>query len=140
MLHYQLGHLWANALHQSAAQVLFNAYDVCREFLSPFFSRELPAITFVNAPVPLYGKDSTHCHLVEDADNSLFLPVALDGGLKDGIAILRILERDSLYGTLDLLHGRLLFTIILIRLPCLADVQRAGGIFKECRLAIVFEW
>ena len=77
---------------------------------------------------------------MEDADNSLFLPVALDDGLKDGIAILRILERDTLYGTLDLLHSRLLFTIILVCLQCLADVKRVRRIFKECRLAIVPKW
>lgn len=114
VFHNQLGHLRPDALHQSAAQVLLYADDVCREFLSPFLSRELSAITLVNVPVSLYGKDSTHCHLMEDADNSLFLPVALNGGLKDGIAILRILERDSLYGTLDLLHEGLLLTIILV--------------------------
>ena len=77
---------------------------------------------------------------MEDADNSLFLPVALDGGLKDGIAILRILERDSLYGTLDLLHEGLLLTIILVCLPGLSDVLRAGGILKKRRLAIVPKW
>ena len=40
--------------------------------------------------------------------------VALDGCLKDRIAILGILERDTLYGTLDLLHDGLLLTIILV--------------------------
>ena len=129
-----------NALAQAAAQVLLYADDVCRKFLCPLLSRELPAITLVDAPVPLNGKDSAHCHLVEDADNSLFLPVALDGGLKDGIAILRILERDSLYGTLDLLHGRLLLTIILIRLPRLFNTIRFKAIFKETHLTVIPKW
>ena len=140
VLHYQLGHLWADAFHQSAAQVLLNTDDICRKFLSPLLSCELPAITLVNEPVPLYGKDSTHCHLMEDADNSLFLPVALNSGLKDGIAILRILERDSLYGTLDLFHGRLLLTIILIRLPRLFNTIRFKAIFKETHLTVIPKW
>ena len=70
----------------------------------------------------------------------LFLPVALNGGLKDGIAILRILERDSLYGTLDLLHGRLLLTIILIRLPRLFNTIRFKAIFKETHLTVIPKW
>ena len=86
---------------------------------------------------------------MEDADNSLFLPVALDGGLKDRIAILRILECDSLYGTLDLLHEGLLLTIIHVRLPGLTDVLLTECICealgsaalpcKECRLTVILE-
>ena len=44
--------------------------------------------------------------------NFLFVPVTLDSGLKDRIAILQVLERDALYGTLDLLYDGLLLTII----------------------------
>ena len=47
-------------------------------------------------------------------DKRLLVPVALDSHLKDRIAILGILERDTLYGTLDLLHDGLLLTIILV--------------------------
>ena len=140
VLHNQLGHLRPDALHQSAAQVLLYADDVCRKFLSPFLSRELPAITLVNVPVSLYGKDCTHRHLMEDADNGLFFPIALDGGLKDGIAILRILERDTLYGTLDLLHSSLFLTIILIRLPRLFNTIRFKAIFKETHLTVIPKW
>ena len=41
---------------------------------------------------------------MEGADNRLLLPVALDGSLKDRVAVLQVLERDSLYGTGNLLH------------------------------------
>jgi hypothetical protein len=51
-----------------------------------------------------HGQNSTHRYLMECTDKCLLVPVALDSGLKDRIAVLRVLERDALYGTLDLLH------------------------------------
>ena len=60
--------------------------------------------SFVNPPVVLHNQDSSHRHLMEGANDGLFLPVALNSSLKDRVAVLRILERDTLYGTLDLLH------------------------------------
>jgi hypothetical protein len=55
------------------------------------------ALAFIDAPFTLYGKDSTHRYLMECTDNFLFVPVALDSGLKDRIAILWVLERNALY-------------------------------------------
>jgi len=45
---------------------------------------------------------------MEGADDSLLLPVALDSGLKDRVAILQVLERYALYGAVDFLHQPLL--------------------------------
>ena len=41
---------------------------------------------------------------MECTDKRLLVPVALYSRLKDGITVLRVLERDALYGTLDFLH------------------------------------
>ena len=55
-----------------------------------------------------------------DTYDGLLLPVALDGGLKDRVAVLRVLERDALYGAGNLLH--LLDTI---NRPCHLNVGNA---------------
>ena len=49
----------------------------------------------------------TKVHIFSDSR-----PHLLCQGLKDRIAILQVLERDALYGTLDLLYDGLLLTII----------------------------
>ncbi len=46
----------------------------------------------------------TNTILRYEKQSSLFFPVAFDGRLEDRIAVLWILERDSLYGTLNFLH------------------------------------
>ena len=50
------------------------------------------------------GLELEHASVVECSHKCLFIPVAHDGSLKDRIAVLRILERNALYGTLNLLH------------------------------------
>ena len=75
---------------------------------------------------------------MECTDKRLLLPVALDSRLKDRVAVLRILERDALYGTLNFLHDGLLLTIIHVRLPRLSDVL-CIGLVEERRLVVVFE-
>ena len=45
---------------------------------------------------------------MEGADDGLLLPVTLNSGLKDRVAVLRILERDALYGAVDCLPQPLL--------------------------------
>ena len=75
---------------------------------------------------------------MECTDKRLLLPVALDSRLKDRVAVLRILERDALYGTLNFLHDGLLLTIIHVRLPRLSDVL-CIGLSKEHRLTVILE-
>ena len=42
---------------------------------------------------------------MERADKGLLVAIALDDGLKDGIAVLLVLVGDVVNGTLDLLHS-----------------------------------
>lgn len=56
-------------------------------------------------PVTIDGEHSTHLHLMERADKGLLVAIALDDGLKDGIAVLLVLVGDVVNGTLDPLHS-----------------------------------
>ena len=97
--------LGAYALDQSAAEVFLDADDGGRKFLRLRLCGELAAIALVHPPVAIDGEHGPHLHLMERADKGLLVAIALDDGLKDGIAVLLVLVGDMVNGTLDSLHS-----------------------------------
>ena len=100
----EFGERRSDALDQSAAEVFLDADDGGRQFLLPGLDCKLPSKALVHLPLALDHKTGSYLHLMERADKGLLVAKTLDGSLKDGIAVLLVLEGDVVNGASDFFH------------------------------------